>query len=721
MTKKAEVDFVVEKVPSADIETVERTIELGDEARDRLGLLPRAAYFDAASKDCLLAARHLVTGKIAGYVLFRLPRDEVVLTHVCVDPRYHRSGIAALLVDEVGRRHKRRQGIRAKCRDDYPNIARVWSALGFAPRARAIGRGRDAAPMTVWWRDHGHPNLFTPPLDEPAVVAAAIDTNVLIDLHLQPDSRRADRSRVLQAPDLVGRIELVVPFGLERDLTGEADGHRDRLLNAADQYRRPRSRPGRSQELFDVIAGAITPHVPGYPITKQDFGDLWQLAEAAASGIKVFLTWDERLRTEIAPHLLHVKDCPAVSQLRVLDPDRLIIHLDELAHAVAYQPVALEGSDFRAGKASATDKTDLMRFLDERRGEKRSELRACLGKLAREQQDHLIVRDPEGEPVACYALVCEGEVLRVPLLRLADHAIAGTLGRQLLWRLRKEALERGARVVEVDDPYLSPLVDRIAGFESYQQVERKWYAFVVASLGPGTQVTAAATHTYKLVGLPAAPLIAPGLDPSAAAYYERAWWPAKITDSGLPCFAVAIKPTWSAGLFGRPETLLSRRADVALGREQVYYRSGRNSAVKQPGRILWYMSGSSVTGPGRFIGTSLVDHIETGRPDQLFSTYGHYGVFGLADLQEVARGGQAQALRLSDTELFPVDIPWAAYLRLREEIGGPKTVQSPVKISPELFAAIYARGNRHRPTSASEHTGGGATPAGSYGFVGLRD
>lgn len=698
MTSEAERDFVVEKVPAADVETVERTIELGDRARDRLGLLPHAVYYDAAGKGCLLAARHQVTGKIAGYVLFRLPRDEVVLTHVCVDPAFQRSGIAALLIDEVHRRHERRQGIRAKCRDDYPGIEKVWTGLGFTPRARAVGRGRDAAPMTVWWRDHNHPNLFTLPLDEPAVVTAALDTNVLIDLHLQAGTQRADRSQVLLAPDLQGRVELVVPYGLEHDLHGQPDGHRDRLLDAAEKnYRRPRSRPGRAEELFETMAAAIAEYLPRYPATQQDIGDLWQLAEAAASGVKVFLTWDERLRTEIAPYLLRVEGNLAISQLRVLDPDRLLIHLDELAHAAAYQPVALEGSEFRTVKASALDEAVLMSFLDAQRGEKKVELRALLGELARNQHDHLKVQAADGEAVATYAVVPDGEILRVPLLRLADHAISSTLGRQLLWQFRKEALACGASVVKVDDPHLSLLVDRIAGFESYQKVGSAWFAFVVDAIGPGAHVTAAATRAYKLAGLPAAPLIPRNADASAAMHYERAWWPAKITDSNLLHFAVAIKPQWSAELFGRPEILLTRRADIALGREQIYYRSGRNSALRRPGRILWYMSKSPTTGPGRFIGTSLLDDIEIGNPEDLFTMYGHYGVFHLADIQGVAKkNGQAQALRLSDTELFQVDVKRAAYLQLLDKLDGPKTILSPVKVSNELFAEIYALGSRRR-------------------------
>lgn len=688
-------DIAIETVPHADPATIDAAIDLGDQARDTLGLLPRAVYHDAAAKQCLLVARHKPTGQIVGYVLFRLPRDEVVLTHVCVATGWRRKGIAKLLVDEVSRRHDQRQGLRAKCRDDYLNIAKTWRALGFTQQARTVGRGKDPAAMTVWWRDHGHPKLFTLPLVEPAVVVAAIDTNILIDLHVRNGRGSAKRSLVLQAPDLQDRVELVVPFGLERDLQRQPADHRARLLAEAQGYRRPGSAPGKAEALHGRIVAAIAEYLPDYQATPQDDGDLWQLAEAAAAGIRVFVTWDEKLRTVIAPILLQLEDLPEVSQIRVLDPNRLFVLLDELVHAAAYRPDTLEGSEFGSVRASAGDETVLMSFLNRERSERKGELRDRLGELARTIKDHMIVRAPDGSPVACYAFALTGEVLRVPLLRVTDHATSGTVARQLLWLLRKEARARGAKVVEISDPYLSVLFERITGYESYQHVDGKWYAFVIDVLGSGADVSAAATVAYKLVDFPAAPLIMPNAEASTAAHYERAWWPAKITDSELPHLTVAIKPTWSAELFGRPELLLSRRADIALGREQVYYRSGRGSALRVPARIVWYMSQSTTTGQGRFIATSLLDGIDVGTPEQLYATYSHYGVFRLSNIREAAKGGQAQAVRLSDTELFRTDVTRHAYSRLRAELGGPDVPQSPRRINNHLFGGLYHLGQQH--------------------------
>lgn len=687
----SEADLVIEKVPHADTSTIHRLIELGDLARKTLGLLPRAAYFDAAAKGWLLAARYL--GQPVGYVLFRLPRDEVVLTHVCVAPGHRHLGIAARLIDEVSARYQERQGIRAKCRDDY-NLERAWQGMGFVARGRARGRGRDRASMTVWWRDHGHPDLFTVPIDEPTVVDAAIDTNILIDLQLRVEHRQAERSQVLLAPDLSDRIELVVPHGLERDLQRHPDERRDRLIRAAGTYRRPRGDSARADYLFELMTAAIKEQLPRFPKTEQDIGDLWQLAETAAAGVRVFLTWDDRLRHEIAPVINRI-ELPELAQLRVLDPDHLVIHLDELAHAAAYRPDLLEGSNLTTTRAGSDSETTLMGFLAQSSGESKTELREHLRALARTRQSHSILRDQNDTPVACYATAHTGKILQVPLLRVADHPIAETLARWLLWHLRREARRQRALVVELNDPHLPPLVTRIAGREAYRQLEGRWYAFVVDCVGTGREITEAANLAYRQVGLPPAPLIAPDLAPSAAAIYERAWWPAKITDSALPHFVVPIKPVWSAELFGVPAVLTTRRTELALGREQVYYRSGQPSTLKHPGRIVWYMSKDSRIGPAAFIGTSLLDALDTDTPDQLHAALAQYGVFHLADITQcAATNGLAQALRLSDTELFPTPVTRRMYETLDTPDKRPKAFMGPVNITNDLFAALYTRGTR---------------------------
>lgn len=682
-------DVAVESVTGDDVEAIELLIEMGNRSRKTLGLLPKAAYYEAAAESRILAAR--VAGRIVGYVLFRLPRNEVVLTHLCVEQEHRRSGIAQTLVSEVSGRYPMRLGVRAKCRDDYADIKRVWRGLGFAQLGRTRGRGEDNAAMTVWWRDHGHPNLFTP-ADEPTVLTVAIDTNILMDLHIRKAAPQAERSQVLLAPDVADRIEKVVPHGLERDIERHPAKLQERLLEATKHYRRPHGFPAKAEQLFSALRESCRLKFPDRTLAPQDVGDLWQLAETAAAGVKVLLTWDERLRTVVAPMLLEMSH-PELSTLRVIDPDHLVIHLDELAHAAAYRPQVLSGSSFSSELASSASESVLLTFLDRAGGEAKNELKARLHPLAQLPRSHSIIRDAGGAPVGCYAFLLDGQVVRAPLLRVADHSDADTIARYLLWTLRVTAREHGASVVRIDDPYLSRLAVRAAEHEYYQRVDNTWFSWVIDKAASGRELSAAVTAARGEVGLGPAALLSPSLSPDVAAQYERTWWPAKITDSALPHFAIAIKPRWSAELFGDPPILTPRSTTLALGREHVYYRSGHPSCLKAPGRILWYLTKDRATGPGRFIGTSLLDAIDVGAPEELYASLAHYGVFTLYDVREAAGDlGQAQALRLSYTEMFRRPVSWADYTKLPADAAGPRKIQAPVSMPRAAFDAVYAMG-----------------------------
>ncbi|QFU86620.1 Acetyltransferase (GNAT) family protein [Amycolatopsis sp. YIM 10] len=656
-------------------------------------MLTPAVYEDSAHAGCLLVARH--AGEPIGYALFRKlrTRSEISLTHLCVRADHRHRGVAKMLVEDLSGRHHGRSGIRAKCRDDYPGINRVWRSLGFDAIGSATGRGADKAPMTVWWRDHAHPNLFTPPVEEGPVLAVAIDANVLLDLHVRPTRPEASRSQVLLAPDLRGRLEMVVPAeGLEKDVAHCSTADQNPLLAAAALYPRPSGDPVRAQALFATLLATVEENLTRSSLTEQDRGDLWQLAHTVTAGVKVFVTWDYRLRTEIAPIVVAIPR-EELTGVRIISPDSVVRYLDELAHAAAYQPRSLEGSQFSTELARVDGESELQVFLNKGAGETRRQFRERLQYVSRVAQARETVRASDTTPVAHYGFHCDGGVLRVELLRVTDHPIAQTMTRRLLWLLRQQARDRGAKVVEIADPYVSDVVARAAGHEAYQLLNDRWYAWVIDRCGSGPEISAAITDAHALVGVPPAQLIKPRLPAVTAAEYERTWWPAKITDSALPSFAVAIQPRWSADLLGVPRTLTGRATELALGREQVYYRSGHNNSVlKAPARILWYMSHSPGTGPGSFIGTSLLDATEVDTPENLHRVLAHYGVFRLEHIRDATSLSVAQALRFSDTEIFRHPVSFREYGTIRAALGGPKSMQSPCNVPPATFAEVYARG-----------------------------
>lgn len=94
---------------------------------------------------------------------------------------------------------------------------------------------------------------------------------------------------------------------------------------------------------------------------------------------------------------------------------------------------------------------------------------------------------------------------------------------------------------------------------------------------------------------------------------------------------------------------------------------------------------------GLIIGTSLLDDIHRATPEELYHEYNRFGVFGLHDIRRAGGGGGdlAEALLLSDTEIFDHAIPRSIYESIRARHQGPGVPQAPKSISTELFGALY--------------------------------
>ncbi|MGW5055676.1 GNAT family N-acetyltransferase [Actinokineospora sp. NPDC004072] len=674
-------------VVGADDPVVDELVKMGKRYSRTLGMMPAGAFKEAAYRGCLIAAWD--GGRPVGYALFRLPRNnQVMLSHLCVETAARGSGVARVLVETIKNRHAAQLGIRAKCRDDY-GLNPMWSALGFQALGAAVGRGRDRSPMTVWWLDHGHPNLFSaltePDLaeDEPDLLEAALDLNILMDLHSRSNKPVAERSQVLLADHLTGRLRLVVTDGVEHELARRCHDQPTALTEALREYPRRVGAPAQTEALYEQLVAASN----GLTLSEQDLGDLRQIAAVVSAGVGVLLTWDDGLRARFEKLRRVV---PALAPVHVLNPDLVVTHLDELARAWAYQPARLQNSEYDQVRAGADDESHLLAFLAQPSGETRGNLRDLLRRLAREEVPRFLIRSGDQPPVACYAAHLDGQILRVPLLRTGNHPLSDTVARQLLWLLRRDAREHGALTIEVSDPHVGGVLTRALAAEPFHHVGDRWFAWVVPVCGTSEEVNRVANQARALVRVGPGPLMRPGLTPRAAVEVERSLWPAKLTDSTLQHFVLPIRPRWSGELLGYPAHLTTRPVELALGRAQVYYRTA-DKLLTAPARIVWRASqgkgGRSAPG---YIGTSFLDAIEVDEPERLYESLKHYGVLDLAALRELADGKPTlQALRFSDTELFDRPVSESSYQRLRAAHDGPRKFYGPQKISPGLFADLY--------------------------------
>lgn len=96
-----------------------------------LGFFSSGAFDERAQKKQILAAS--VHGQVVGYLIFfRNRRDEIRITHLCVDEAQRGCGIARQLIEGMIARAKDAFRIRLWCRRDFEAWA-IWPRLGFVP------------------------------------------------------------------------------------------------------------------------------------------------------------------------------------------------------------------------------------------------------------------------------------------------------------------------------------------------------------------------------------------------------------------------------------------------------------------------------------------------------------------------------------------------------------------------------------------------------------
>jgi hypothetical protein len=633
--------------------------------KQTLGFLPDAGFKDRASAGTLLGA--IERNRLLGYVLFDLPGNRVKIVHLCVDQTLRRGGIARLLVDRISARHGDRLGIELACRRDY-DANGLWPRLGFVPTGDRVG-GSDAGHLlTVWLRDHGHPDLFTALPEERQPVA--LDQMVFEDL--STDKPHAEESRNLLDPWVGELIELCITDQVQLESNEcEEDLLRAKLMASASRFRHLRT-DGEQRELISKVA-ALAP--------RAGVGDHRHVALARAGGARVFLTRDGAL-------LAAGEAIAAELAIELMRPEQLIDELDRSRRHGLYEPIALQGTDLSESRLDAAQQDDFSAALLNTGARERafallSPLRTALADPGNYEVG--VIRDSSHAILAGFIRRPDDGVLRVERLRVA--AVSSTtraIARQLVYAQRKAAADRGLGEVVVEDPNPSAALLSALESEGFERHQDAWRCTVQRGIRSAAQLPGAT----------------PGREDAAA--LERTQWPAKITGAGIPTFMISIKHVWAERLFDSnlaAQTLLPREPGLGLTREHVYYRSPRGGARPEaPGRILWYVTGGS---PGHEVGhlraVSQLGEVLVAPADHLHNRFAHLGVWGREQVRGAAdRSGQVMALRFSDTELFELPLDLDALRSAYAEAGAKFLApRAPVAVDEPTFSLLYGRSSRY--------------------------
>jgi hypothetical protein len=629
---------------AADPACLDQVIELGDRNNKTLGFLPFAGFRTAAAEGRIAVAL-ADDGEVLGYCLFDLPREVVRIVQVCISAAARHSGLARTLLDAVSARYSGRLGLVLKCRADWP-ADKMWPKLDFVAQTQVLGRSKAKHPLTVWWRSHGHADLFTL-LDEykAASRSAAIDSNVYCDLHSAKKRQGGKHTAVLAPLIADDELNIMLLPSLETEIYATKDhGERTRFLNAKVNY--TRAKEPASPDIVDHLIAGIPNHILAKDTSLQRDAEL--IAEAYANGIDLFITRDRKAiqyflepATELAIEVLHPTEVPT--------------YLDVQQSHHTYQPVHLEETTFtvqRLDRALTADEVALL--LDNAEGERLIDLRRRLADLAGRATtdvERSALFDGDVQLRAAWA-DRDSAALEVLLLRIPSGTLQTTLASQLSQMLRIEAIRRGKCVVRITDPHVQRAVRAILEADGFYADTDGLAALTLPVIGTWPEVSAKAQAVAErekadallhLLELPENPSTAQTVE------FERLWAPAKVLGQGIANYLVPIKPPFASELLGYPASLMSRPDDLGLSREHVYY-SSRPGQLRPPARILWYISGR--TEPSAIATSNLVE-VRVDTPKRLHRLYARLGVWNLADIEKAASHGKAAAFRFTDTEMFP--------------------------------------------------------------------
>lgn len=645
--------------------------------RKWLGFLPTQGFTDRAEKGMLLAA---VRGSaVVGYVLYDLPRDRVKVIHLCVAEDQRGSGIAKALINEVSDRHRNRRGIQLACRRDYP-ANDAWPHLGFVARQERPGRNDAGLPLTIWFRDHGHRDLFTfaPETDAAERLAAALDHNVVIDLLSGRDE--ASESVYLKDPWLTEYIVLCITDEVDQEINNSQDvALREQMRAGLPQFQRlstPSGVEGGWEDLVPVFQASA-------PLA--DPADHRHLARARAGGASYFVSRDGRLNEARAQIL-------AGTGMQVMRPEELIAHIDRLRAHERYEPTVLHATSVSMRTALGVETEFVRRFLNYAEGERKPQLETELRKAlaAPTLYEALVVADAAGTLIGGLVRMRDGDTIDVPVMRVSgSDRLSYATARQLTYLQRQEAagIAQAGRVV-VRDRHPSGPVRYALELEGYEHTDEGWVSEVRRGV-------------YAAVDIPEMTDVEGGNAVGRAAALERTRWPMKVIGAGLPTFVIPIRPPFAEQLFDSTlaaQTLFGREPGLGLSREHVYYRSPLNAGrIAAPARLLWYVSGQTVgQSEGSIRAVSQLAEVVEGRPLTLHQRFARLGVFDEHQVRAAGSSGRVMALRFTDTELFEKPIPLSDIRSIAQSLGGKfVALPSPQQIDEVVFARLYREASAH--------------------------
>lgn len=669
----------------------------------QLGAFPSGAFDEYASKGNILVA--VEAERCIGYLLFReiFRRNDIALTHLCVDGHARNRGIANQLVTALKEMTARSRGIGLWCRRDY-DVNRFWPEMGFAWQRERPGRGRDQQMLSYWWFNHGHPDLFTAAhthFDEVRLIAA-LDASVFFDL-IKDDGAIDSDSLSLLADWLVPHIEYCITSEILNEISRcTVPEHRQYQLKIAlDEFRLI---PDKNTE-FEQILSLLNSQLPT-TTNEGEKSDRRQLARAASGGADFFITRDSKL-VDSGSALFETVRIP------ILRPSELVTRVDSLLRSAEYQPSRLRGTlSFNSIRSNSSIKELQDSFLNCESGERRADFQKILSGLLSNPADTRLraICDADGRKVAILAVdISEADYVSVRLCRVLKEYYAKTIANQLIEDVIEEAIELGRRYCRIEDAHAPETITEIArqkGFVSLcgslvkVNMPRLVSSADAVAILEGLRTNSPCDDSSDSSALEALEALVGSDAHEDLVSAEKALKPLKLIDKVIPSYIIPIEATWAAQLFDDDlanSDLFGATPDLMFRDTNVYYRSPRQCGLRFPARILWYVKADSrKNGTMAIRACSYLDDVIVDTAKGVFSRYQRFGVYHWRDILQIAarsKEKKVMALVFSSSERFKKPVPLARVHVIMQELGLKKNqFQSPVAITHPGFINIYSEG-----------------------------
>ena len=668
------MQITIDQLTVADLEAVD---ELMKRHRQTLGFLPIGALQSYLKKEKggVLGAK-TDAGQLVGYLLYAANPNYFRITHLCVLEEYQRQGVAKRLVDNLKESADTQKTIKLNCRRDFPANT-LWPKLGFVTLGEKPSRSGNGRSLVIWQLTLASVSQLE--LFQAKTSSETLD--IIIDAHIffdfdEPDTDKTMPSKALLSDFLVDSLDLWITNELLNEINRQDDTEkRKKSQNRAQNFLTVESDP----DLFESFEKSLKELLPNRRPSQSS--DIRQLAKAAASNVKTFVTRDSEL-------LRNSKRIFDITGLEVVNPTELIIRLHELFQGQSYAPDRIAGFNLRWERLTASDLENLP-FESLLNGERKGKFREKLEALIVQPNHYECELLRSGDDIIALRILTNSsnQMLISPLARVGFSANSSLFGRFLIADTLSRAVEKNLNTVNFEDSALTPslipellemgFVECNNGFVRFcftRCLSRKEVLFMTSKLCPEVESVYQGMSDLEL---------------------EQRCSPLVLDSTDQHYFLIPIIPGYATGLIDRHQSsqeLFGGDPNILLRWDNVYYRSkNRHKMLTAPGRILWYVSRKRK----EIVAISHLDDVVIDTTKELFRKFKRFGVLEWRDLYKMCdrdSSKELMVLKFSNTFLFQEPVSLNNVRSVYAENDAGLSLQGPSKVSPKIFRELFQKG-----------------------------